>query len=201
METPNNPEETPPPKKERERHKSIAIPVSTIDNKQYMLIVHDRRYQEWTFVTGGCRRREILNPLRCALRELEEETRGTVSLRRGAYSYFSFATKYKGPGDSDADREDDVTSIYHVYIIDLPMTVYEHKYIIQKFNEEKSKMENHQTYFRKNYDENDRVEFDTVEGISSRGNLWDMIRTHVISNPDFYKALSTSQRTTFYFKS
>jgi len=200
MESPNNPEET-PPKKERERHKSIAIPVSTIDNKQYMLIVHDRRYQEWTFVTGGCRRREVLNPLRCAIRELEEETRGTVSLRRGAYSYFSFATKYKGPGDSDADREDDVTSIYHVYIIDLPMTVYEHKYIIQKFNEEKSKMENHQTYFRKNYDENDRVDFDTVEGITSRGNLWDMIRTHVISNPDFHKALSSSQRTTFYFKS
>ena len=64
----------------RERHKSIAIPVSIIDNKPYMLIVHDRRYQEWTFVTGGCRRREVLNPLRCAVRELEEETRGTINL-------------------------------------------------------------------------------------------------------------------------
>ena len=87
-----------------------------------MLIVHDRRYQEWTFVTGGCRRREVINPLRCAVRELEEETRGTVNLKRGTYSYFQFATKYKGPGDSEADIEDDVTSIYHVYVIDLPLT-------------------------------------------------------------------------------
>jgi len=185
----------------RERHKSIAIPVTTIDNKQYMLIVHDRRYQEWTFVTGGCRRREVINPLRCAVRELEEETRGTINLKRGAYSYFHFATKYKGPGDSEADIEDDVTSIYHVYVIDLPMTAREHTYIIRRFNEEKSKMENRQTYFRKNYDENDKVEFDTLEGITARENLWDMIRTHVITNPDFHAALSSTQRTNFYFRS
>ena len=185
----------------RERHKSIAIPVTTINNKQYMLIVHDRRYQEWTFVTGGCRRREVINPLRCAVRELEEETRGTINLKRGAYSYFQFATKYKGPGDSEADIEDDVTSIYHVYVIDLPMTALEHTYIVRRFNEEKSKMENRQTYFRKNYDENDKVEFDTLEGITARDNLWDMIRTHVITNPDFHAALSSPQRTNFYFRS
>jgi hypothetical protein len=166
-----------------------------------MLIVHDRRYQEWTFVTGGCRRREVINPLRCAVRELEEETRGTINLKRGAYSYFQFATKYKGPGDSEADIEDDVTSIYHVYVIDLPVTAIEQTYIVRRFNEEKSKMENRQTYFRKNYDENDKVEFDTLEGITARENLWDMIRTHVITNPDFHAALSSTQRTNFYFRS
>jgi hypothetical protein len=62
-------------------------------------------------------------------------------------------------------------------------------------------MENHQTYFRKNYDENDGVEFDTLEGITARENLWDMIRTHVISNPDFHAALSSTQRDSFYFRS
>jgi len=185
----------------RERHKSIAIPVSIIDNKPYMLIVHDRRYQEWTFVTGGCRRREVLNPLRCAVRELEEETRGTINIKRGTYSYFQFATKYKGPGDTEQDIEDDVTSIYHVYIIDIPMTLREHKYIIRRFNEEKERMETHKTYFRKNYDENDRVEFDTLEGITARENLWDMIRTHVISNPDFHEALYSPNRVSFYLRS
>ena len=193
----NSPETTP----KRERHKSIAIPVTTIEGKQYMLIVHDRRYQEWTFVTGGCRRREVINPLRCAVRELEEETRGTINLKRGTYSYFQFSTQYKGPGDSEADIEDDVTSVYHVYIIDLPMTAREHTYVIRRFNEEKTKMENRQTYFRKNYDENDKVDFDTLEGITARANLWDMIRTHVITNPDFHAALSSTQRTSFYFRS
>jgi hypothetical protein len=185
----------------RERHKSIAIPVTTIGNKQYMLIVHDRRYQEWTFVTGGCRRREVINPLRCALRELEEETRGMINLKKGNYSYFQFSTKYKGPGDSEADIEDDVTSIYHVYLIDFPMTTNEHTYIIRRFNEEKYKMENQQMYFRKNYDENDKVEFDTLDGITARENLWDMIRIHVISNPDFHEALSSQLKSPFYFKS
>lgn len=172
----------------------------TIDNKKYMLIVHDRRYQEWTFVTGGCRRREVINPLRCAVRELEEETRGTINLKKGTYAYFHFETKYKGPGDSEADIEDDVTSIYHVYLIDLQMTTGEQSYIIRRFNEEKTKMEKHQMYFQKNYDENDKVEFDTLEGITARENLWDMIRTHVITNPDFHAALVSTERSTFYFR-
>jgi hypothetical protein len=81
------------------------------------------------------------------------------------------------------------------------MTALEHTYIVRRFNEEKSKMENRQTYFRKNYDENDRVEFDTLEGITARDNLWDMIRTHVITNPDFHTALSSPHRTNFYFRS
>jgi hypothetical protein len=86
-------------------------------------------------------------------------------------------------------------------VIDLPLTPIEQKYIVNRFNEEKSKMENRQTYFRKNYDENDSVEFDTLEGITARENLWVMIRTHVISNPDFHAALSSTDRASFYFRS
>jgi 8-oxo-dGTP pyrophosphatase MutT (NUDIX family) len=62
--------------------------MSTIDGVQHFLIVHDRRYREWTFVTGGCRRREVYNPLRCALRELEEETRGLIKLKKGVVLLF-----------------------------------------------------------------------------------------------------------------
>ena len=173
-----------------ERHKSIAIPVSYIDGKPYFLLVHDRRYKEWTFVTGGCRRREVYNPLRCALRELEEETRGTINLKRGVYSYFKFNNK---------DPEDEVTNIYHVYVIDMPMTFNEHKHIVKRFDEEKEKMETHQMAFRKNYDENDFCEFDTLEGIAGRSNLWNMIRQQVLQNPEFHTALNANKQP-FYLR-
>jgi len=75
------------------KYKAIAIPVSFSDGKPRFLTVRDRRFKDWIFVTGGCRRREIFNPLRCALRELEEETRGTVVLKNGEYTEFKFTVK------------------------------------------------------------------------------------------------------------
>ena len=56
------------------KDKAIAIPViRTPGQESQFLVVRDRRFKDWIFVTGGCRRREIPNPLRTALRELEEE--------------------------------------------------------------------------------------------------------------------------------
>ena len=75
------------------KYKAIAIPVSFVDEQPKFLTVRDRRFKDWIFVTGGCRRREIFNPIRCALRELEEETRGVVSLKSGEYTEFKFIVK------------------------------------------------------------------------------------------------------------
>lgn len=169
----------------RVRHKAIAIPMSLIDNVQHFLIVHDRRYREWTFVTGGCRRRELFNPLRCALRELEEETRGLLNLKKGSYSYFKFTTDTPEPGDDDTD----VVNHYHVYVFNLPMSVTDHSSVIRRFNEEKRKMESSEISFRKNYDENDECRFETLASITKCPNLWPMIRTHVILNPEFTQAI------------
>jgi len=186
--------ESPP----RERHKAIAIPMSTVNDTPHFLIVHDRRYREWTFVTGGCRRREVFNPLRCAVRELEEETRGTINLKKGSYAYFKFVTDTPEP----RDVEDGVPVVnhYHVYIFDLPMTVLEHKHIVRRFTEEKEKMEGNVVPFRKNYDENDDCKFESLESIQSRSNLWPMIRQHVLSNPEFHHALR-SAKTPFNLRS
>jgi 8-oxo-dGTP pyrophosphatase MutT (NUDIX family) len=178
---------------QRERHKAIAIPMS----KDHFLIVHDRRYREWTFVTGGCRRREVFNPLRCAIRELEEETRGLINLKRGSYSYFKFTTDTPEP----RDIEDGVAVLnhYHVYVFNLPMTSIEHRHIIKRFIEEKRKMEGSEVPFRKNYDENDDCRFETLETIQSM-NLWPMIRTHVLENPAFQQAVTTTHWTPFNLK-
>lgn len=182
--------------KPRERHKAIAVPVTIINDCPHMLIVHDRRYKEWTFVTGGCRRREVYNPLRCAIRELHEETRGTLDLKQGSYAYFRFSTNYKGPGDTEADEG--TISVYHVYVLDLPMSSREQAGVITRFDEEKLKMELSQVPFKKNHDENTAMAWDTFEGIARRSDLWILIRECVLNNPDFQKALCASHKTSFY---
>ena len=126
-----------------ERHKAIAIPVCFINGEPHFLIVHDKRFREWTFVTGGCRRREIFNPLQCALRELEEETRGVINITTGSYSYFKFSVK-----DSC-----DVMNVYHVYIIDFPMSLSDQERFINQFDMNKDLMDRNQIRFKKQYDE------------------------------------------------
>ena len=43
------------------KYKAIAIPVTFIGDKPRFLTVRDRRFKDWIFVTGGCRRKEIPN--------------------------------------------------------------------------------------------------------------------------------------------
>jgi 8-oxo-dGTP pyrophosphatase MutT (NUDIX family) len=99
-----------------ERHKTITVLVSFIDDKPRFLTVRDRRHKDWIFITGGCRKRETSNPLRCALRELEEETRGVILLKEGSYSHFSFVHNTRTPEEEEQDRTDDldVIVVYNV---------------------------------------------------------------------------------------
>ena len=111
------------------KYKAIAVPVTFTGDKPKFLTVRDRRFKDWIFVTGGCRRREIVNPIRCALRELEEETRGVISLKKGQYSDFKFVVK-ESPG---VDLE------YNVFIFFVDYTPQEQTELVKKFNDEKQK--------------------------------------------------------------
>ena len=173
------------------RHKAIAIPMHIINDEPHFLIVHDRRFKEWTFVTGGCRKREIYNPLRCALRELEEETRGVVNIKAGAYSYYKF--------DIQDEEDSEMTNVYHVYILDFPMSLRDQEKIITRFNMNKEMMTSNKSRFKKQYDENDFINFDTMNSIQNRSDIWNMIKIYVIRNIKFKDAIY-SKRTTFNLK-
>jgi hypothetical protein len=58
-------------------------------------------------------------------------------------------------------------------------------------------MEGAEVPFRKNYDENDDCRFETLDSITKCQNLWPMIRAHVITNPEFTQAISTTHWTPF----
>jgi hypothetical protein len=187
--------------KKEEKHKAIAIPVSFIDEKPKFLTVRDRRFKEWIFVTGGCRKREIYNPLRCALRELEEETRGTLNLKSGLFTSFIFETMERSPEELEADRMAgvQVTLVYHVFIFFVKINQTEQIQLVKKFNDEKARMEirkRDKLPIKRTYDENDYMTFDTLETFSHK-HRWPMIVNKVINNPDFYTALNCLNKKPF----
>lgn len=174
------------------KYKAIAVPVSFADDKPRFLTVRDYRSKDWIFVTGGCRRREIFSPIRCALRELEEETRGVVSLKNGEYTDFKFVVK-ESPG---------VELEYNVFIFYVNFTRSEQQSQLKKFYEEKQKTNLKKIQnqpIRKTYDENDFMSYDTLDEFNSR-KQWKLIVDNVIKNPQFYSCISSLNRKTFSIK-
>ena len=174
------------------KYKAIAIPVSFVDDKPRFLTVRDWRFKDWIFVTGGCRRREILNPLRCALRELEEETRGVVSLKNGEYTEFKFTVKESPTVDLE----------YNVYIFFVDYNRAEQHSQVKKFYEEKQKTSLKKLMnqpIKKTHDENDYMSYDTLEEFNSR-KRWKLIVDNVSKNPQFYACITSLNRKTFSIK-
>ena len=174
------------------KYKAIAIPVSFADEKPKFLTVRDRRFKDWIFVTGGCRRREIFNTLLCALRELEEETRGVVALKNGEYTEFKFTVKESPTVDLE----------YNVFVFFVDYTKPQQQTLVKKFYEEKQKTNlkkiNKQP-IKKTFDENDYMSFDTLEEFNTR-KRWKLIVDNVLRNPEFYSCVSSLNRKTFSIK-
>lgn len=171
------------------KYKAVAIPVSFADETPRFLTVRDKRFKEWIFVTGGCRRREIFYPLRCAIRELEEETRGVISLKKGEYTSFSFTVK----------ESPSVELVYTAFVFFVDYTKNEQNELVKRFNDEKYKMHTKKIQMKRTYDENDFMSFDTLAEFNAK-NRWDVIVKHVLMNPEFYSCVSSLNRKTFAIK-
>jgi len=174
------------------KYKAIAVPVTFTGDKPKFLTVRDRRFKDWIFVTGGCRRREIVNPIRCALRELEEETRGVISLKKGQYSDFKFIVK-ESPG---VDLE------YNVFIFFVDYTPQQQTELVKKFNDEKQKTNLKKIQkqpYKRTYDENDFMNFETLTEFNTK-KQWDRIVKNVLNNPEFYSCITSLNRKTFSIK-
>ena len=174
------------------KYKAIAVPVTFTGDKPKFLTVRDRRFKDWIFVAGGCRRREIVNPIRCALRELEEETRGVISLKKGQYSEFKFVVK-ESPG---VDLE------YNVFIFFVDYTPQQQTELVKKFNDEKQKTNLKKIQkqpYKRTYDENDFMNFETLTEFNTK-KQWDRIVKNVLNNPEFYACITSLNRKTFSIK-
>ena len=174
------------------KYKAIAVPVTFSGSKPKFLTVRDRRFKDWIFVTGGCRRKEIPNPIRCALRELEEETRGVVNLKKGEYTEFKFVVK-ESPG---VDLE------YNVFIFFVNYTQQEQIDLVKKFNDEKQKTNLKKIQklpIKRTFDEKDYMNFETLSEFNTK-KQWDRIVKNVLQNPEFYACVTSVNRKTFSIK-
>lgn len=181
--------------KKETRHKAISIPVSFADGKPRFLTVRDARFKEWIFVTGGCRKNEIVNPLKCALRELEEETRGVIVIKNGEYNTFSFTVRSKNAADGV-----EFLSVYHVFIFFVKYSQQDQSRFVRRFYDAKAKTDARKEAklpIRKTYDENDLMSFDSLEEYKSRTRKWDIIVKNIIQNPEFYQALNSLNKKGF----
>jgi hypothetical protein len=184
------------------RHKAIVIPVLQTDTGDpKFLTVRDSRHQEWIFVTGGCKKSEVDNPLKCGLRELEEETRGTFVIRNGEFSEFQFESTYRSPEEIKKDRFEGVivTLVYHVYLINVRITEEQQANIVQEFHINKARMEMNKKdgiRIKKAYDENDDISFDTLSEFNKK-NRWNLIIKNIIENPKFYDLIRSSKTQNF----
>ncbi len=174
------------------KQKAIAIPVVTAaTGDQKFLTARDRRFQEWLFITGGSRRREVNAPLKTALRELEEETRGVVQLKRGEYTEYSFTID-----------DDGVELVYNVFILFCTFTEHEQNEIIRKFGEEQQKTQLRKARkepVKRVYDENDVLAWETLADFEKHEKKWALIVDNVILSNKFYESLraQNEDRKTF----
>ena len=187
------------------RHKAIIIPVIKSETGTKFLTVRDSRHKEWIFVTGGCKKSEVDNPLKCGLRELEEETRGVINIRSGEFSEFQFESNYRSPEETKKDRFEGiiVTLVYHVYLINVIITAEQQTRMIHDFHSNRERMEINKKEgirIKKAYDENDDISFDTLEDFNKK-DRWDLIIANIIKNPLFYELMNSSKTQNFNIRS
>lgn len=179
--------------KSEQRHKCVVIPITRTKNSTKFLTVRDKRHKEWTFITGGCRKREISDPIKCAMRELDEETRGTFPIKEPIYKYFTFTTKKRSPEELERDRKEglEVTCVYHVYIFVMECTDEYRRDVVNNFEKQKDIMElrkRNKQPIKKSNDENDYIGFDTFKEFM-RKRTWPFIIETVVMHPEFKNIL------------
>ena len=179
--------------KSEQRHKCVVIPITRTQTSTKFLTVRDKRHKEWTFITGGCRKREIPEPIKCAMRELDEETRGTFPIREPIHKYFTFTTNKRAPEELERDRKEglEVTCVYHVYIFVMECTDHYRRQVILDFEKQKDIMElrkRNKQPIKKSNDENDYVDFDTFKEFM-RKRTWPFIIETVVAHPEFKNIL------------
>jgi hypothetical protein len=132
------------------RYKSVVIPVI----KDAYILVKDAKYNELTFVIGGCKLREIpknghskfdndyTSYTTCALRELKEETRGVFgSMSNDALvPGFKFSSTNRSKSEFAKDKRDGVivTMRYTVYFLHLDIPKSKFKLIRDFFHQTKT---------------------------------------------------------------
>lgn len=166
-----------------ECRKVIVAPYVIRNDKVQFLIVKDRTFKEWTFITGGCKAYET--DYEAALRELYEETKSIVNLTNNGLcspeqaSHFRFVTTYREPHQrsKDESRGEYMVTVYTMFFID-----------ITEYRPAPSEIR-FQFRLTKNlkgvYNENLDLTFETIDSFLHKNFVWRFIKQVVVRIPKF----------------
>lgn len=147
------------------RYKSIVIPFY----KNKFVVVKDTVHNEWTFVVGGCKKKENLKT--CAIRELNEETRNVFkSYNENDLIYvFSFESRNRSKSEmlNDKRKGVHVTMVYNVFMI----------YLFE-FNINNARLQYHNTKSMDN--ETNDIRLMTKEMLY-KANMWRFMKEQVLN--------------------
>jgi 8-oxo-dGTP pyrophosphatase MutT (NUDIX family) len=156
------------------RRKVIVIPY--VHSGEF-LVVKDRKFKEWTFITGGCKSYETDS--QAARRELIEETRGTLDVPFTAdQQSFRFRTTYRESKELAQDRlrGERIVTQYSVFFVDISPEATSMD-LKAKFRGTKN--------VRGAFNENADLSFETPESFAQKTHVWRFIRNHVLTAPFF----------------
>jgi len=153
------------------------------DGSVECLMVKDRKFDEWTFISGTCKKRNMEHPLLCASRELKEETKDAIDLdlHTWPHHHISFDTTYQDVSPKNKKRHAPGSSIHttcHVYFLDIGTYPRSPSFIVNEFAIT--------TKLGKQYNENTDIgffkhkDFETIR-------LWKFISHVVMKNVTFRK--------------
>ncbi len=166
------------------RSKILAIPyVKGDDGKPLFLAVKDKKFDEWTFVSGTCKKKSMEHPMTCAIRELKEETKECVDidLHTWPHAYMSLGTTWNEPSSSPTKNQMDVYTTYHIYVLDITEYARSPSSIIHGFFD--SKMTG------KQFNENTDIGFFSIDDLRHM-KLWKFISRIILDNEAFQNIIS-----------
>lgn len=139
--------------------KVMVVPFVRYNNSKHVLVFHDKRFNEWTFMSGTVEKGEDIK--KCAERELREESENLLNLDFDKYDYSYFQTSF---------YEHKKLMKYHVFFIDITKT---HLYTFKQY-------ENH--YKTKRNNENDTMKFENFINFQHYPNIWGFVEKKIINN-------------------
>lgn len=146
--------------------------------KTRFLVAKDRASGEWTFFSGTCEAHEV--PIRCALRELYEETKGLVHLPR-----LPAGTRrcriWEMPGQCPASKQPKRIDVFFV-----PLKVDS----IEKMKGLVDDFDVRQGDFPKEFFENTMIRFQTIAQFKANRGIWSYIK-RVMNRREFRRSLAS----------
>lgn len=185
----------------------MIIPVTFTQDGPRLVAVRDAAYTEWTFATGGCKRKENKNITNCAFRELYEETRGIIDLGGRNHYYgkkFTFEDSHRSSSELRQDRARGIRVVndYHVYLISVDITKSDETYIINEFDEHKTRMSKlkqaKSPFYKKEMDETDKIAFIDMNNIN-RYKWWSLVKNKVLDTGALHNAISMNDFKKIYY--